>query len=83
MNHILINGEEILQNNIRGINAMSISEITGIPRPTVIRKINSLIKLNMVEMDKNKLLNIKFNNKSYKETSELQMKRLMIWVFHY
>ena len=64
--------EEILQNNIRGINAMSISEITGIPRPTVIRKINSLIKLNMVEMDKNKLLNIKFNNKSYKETSELQ-----------
>ena len=64
--------EEILQNNIRGINAMSISEITGIPRPTVIRKINYLIKLNMVEMDKNKLLNIKFNNKSYKETSELQ-----------
>ena len=64
--------EEILQNNIRGINAMSLSEITGIPRPTVIRKINSLIKLNMVEMDKNKLLNIKFNNKSYKETSELQ-----------
>ena len=64
--------EEILQNNIRGINAMSISEITGIPRPTVIRKINYLIKLNMVEMDKNKLLNVKFNNKSYKETSELQ-----------
>ena len=64
--------EDILQNNIRGINAMSISEITGIPRPTVIRKINSLIKLNMIEMDKNKLLNIKFNNKSYKETSELQ-----------
>ena len=64
--------EEILQNNIRGINAMSISEITGIPRPTVIRKINSLIKLNMIEMDKNKLLNVKFNNKSYKETSELQ-----------
>ena len=64
--------EDILQNNIRGINAMSISEITGIPRPTVIRKINSLIKLNMIEMDKNKLLNIKFNNKSLKETSELQ-----------
>ena len=63
--------EDILQNNIRGINAMSISEITGIPRPTVIRKVNSLIKLNMIEMDKNKLLNVKFNNKSYKETSEL------------
>ena len=26
----------------------------------------------MIEIDKNKLLNVKFNNKSYKETSELQ-----------
>ena len=64
--------EEILQSNIRGINAMSISEITGIPRPTAIRKIKSLIKFNMVDMDKNKLLHIKFNKKTFKETSKLQ-----------
>ena len=64
--------EEILQSNIRGINALSISEITGIPRPTVIRKISKLIKLNMIEMDKNKLLHVKFNKKSYDETSNLQ-----------
>ena len=64
--------EEILQSNIRGINAMSISEITGIPRPTAIRKIKSLIKFNLVDMDKNKLLHIKFNKKTFKETSKLQ-----------
>ena len=27
-----------------GLNAMSISELSGIPRPTVLRKLNSLIK---------------------------------------
>ena len=64
--------EEILQSNIRGINAMSISDITGIPRATVIRKLKKLINLNMIQLDKNKLLHIKFNNKSYKETSNLQ-----------
>ncbi len=64
--------DEILQSNIRGINAMSISEITGIPRPTTIRKIKSLIKLNMVNIDKNKLLHIKFDEKTLLETSKLQ-----------
>ena len=64
--------QEILQNNIRGINAMSISEITGVPRPTVIRKIKNLIDLKMVKMDKKKLLHIKFDQKSYNETSKLQ-----------
>ena len=64
--------KEILQSNERGINAMSISDITGIPRPTVIRKIKILIKMNMIEIDKNKLLFVKFNEKSFNETSKLQ-----------
>jgi len=34
-----------------GINAMSISEITGIPRATVIRKLNKLIKENFLKKD--------------------------------
>ena len=51
---------------------MSISEITGVPRPTVIRKIKNLIDLKMVKMDKKKLLHIKFDQKSYNETSKLQ-----------
>jgi DNA-binding Lrp family transcriptional regulator len=37
-----------------GINAMSISDITGIPRATVIRKLNKLIKENFLRIDKKK-----------------------------
>ena len=37
-----------------GINAMSISDITGIPRATVIRKLNKLIKENFLEIDNKK-----------------------------
>ena len=67
---------------------MSISDITGIPRPTVIRKIKNLIKLNMISIDKNKLLYIKFDEKSLKETSKLQnetindLSDLMVRVFN-
>ena len=31
--------DKIINKKIKGINAMSISEITGIPRPTLVRKI--------------------------------------------
>ncbi|WP_415314584.1 DeoR family transcriptional regulator [Candidatus Pelagibacter sp. Uisw_137] len=37
-----------------GINAMSISDITGIPRATVIRKLNKLIKENFLKIDSKK-----------------------------
>jgi len=38
-----------------GINAMSISDITGIPRATVIRKLNKLVKENFLTIDSKKL----------------------------
>ena len=37
-----------------GINAMSISDITGIPRATVIRKLNKLIKEKFLKVDSKK-----------------------------
>ena len=37
-----------------GVNAMSISDITGIPRATVIRKLNRLIKKNFLKIDNKK-----------------------------
>ena len=37
-----------------GINAMSISDITGIPRATVIRKLNKLVKENFLKKDEKK-----------------------------
>jgi DNA-binding Lrp family transcriptional regulator len=42
------------QKNEVGINAMSISEITGIPRATVIRKLNKLIKEKFLKIDDKK-----------------------------
>ena len=42
------------QKDAAGINAMSISEITGIPRATVIRKLNKLIKENFLKIDTKK-----------------------------
>ena len=40
--------------NIQGINAMSISDITGIPRATVIRKLKKLVKKNFLIINKKK-----------------------------
>ena len=37
-----------------GINAMSISELTGIPRATVVRKLNSLVKSDHLVINKKK-----------------------------
>ena len=42
------------QKDEAGINAMSISDITGIPRATVIRKLNKLIKENFLKIDSKK-----------------------------
>ena len=39
------------KDKIKGINAMSISDISGIPRPTVIRKLKKLIKENYLKID--------------------------------
>tara|TARA_B100001540_G_scaffold192996_1_gene170079 strand:- start:19 stop:990 length:972 start_codon:yes stop_codon:yes gene_type:complete len=48
--------EEVLNvGNKKGINAMSISELTGIPRPTVIRKLKILLKQKDIYKDKDNL----------------------------
>ena len=39
----------------KGINAMTISDLTGIPRPTVIRKLKILLKQKDIYKDKNNL----------------------------
>jgi len=53
-----------------GINAMSISDVTGIPRPTVIRKLNILLNKKYLNIDKRKLYHI--NNANYKKLSKQQ-----------
>tara|TARA_B100001250_G_scaffold409860_1_gene435063 strand:- start:1610 stop:2569 length:960 start_codon:yes stop_codon:yes gene_type:complete len=47
---------ELEKINSRGINTMSLAEITGIPRPTVSRKIKKLLKKNLAMIDEYKLI---------------------------
>ena len=59
----------------RGINAMSISDITGIPRATVIRKLQKLIKNKNLTIDKKK--HYRISGLFYKELMPLQHNVLM------
>ena len=40
---------------VQGLNAMTISELSGIPRPTALRKLNNLVKRKLVKKDKKSL----------------------------
>jgi DNA-binding Lrp family transcriptional regulator len=56
--------------NIQGVNAMSISEITGIPRATVVRKLKVLVKNNILSIDDKK--HYKLTGNSVKELVPIQ-----------
>ena len=62
----------MIKHKIRGINAMSISEITGIPRPTVVRKLKILVKNKYISYDKNKLINMDLSKKNFEEMARIQ-----------
>ena len=57
------------QKSETGVNAMSISDITGIPRATVIRKLNKLIKEKFLKVD---------NKKHYSSTGHHAQKLLEV-----
>ena len=50
-----------------GVNAMSISDITGIPRPTVVRKLKYLIKSNFLHINEKKLLTMNITGSTLKK----------------
>ena len=56
----------------KGINAMSLSDITGIPRPTVVRKLKYLIEHNYITINEKKLLFINIKGTTLKRSSDLQ-----------
>ena len=58
--------KEVMGSDSRGVNAMSISEITGIPRPTVVRKLKYLIDKKYLHINEKKL--ISFTNFSFFKT---------------
>lgn len=68
--------EEFVENSLKysstGINAMSIAELSGIPRATVVRKINGLLKKKLISINEKKLYSPKKTD--LKEFSELNKK---------
>ncbi|WP_440691467.1 MarR family transcriptional regulator [Candidatus Pelagibacter sp. HIMB1782] len=55
-----------------GLNSMSISDITGIPRPTVVRKVNYLIKKGYAKVDQKKLISVNIEKKVFSKTQKIQ-----------
>tara|TARA_B100000315_G_scaffold247549_1_gene276392 strand:+ start:5348 stop:6316 length:969 start_codon:yes stop_codon:yes gene_type:complete len=66
--------------NQKGINAMSISNLSGIPRGTVIRKLHWLVKKNVLTRDKKKLYTPKKMNKEIIANHEKTKKLLSIFI---
>ena len=64
--------KKVMGSDRRGMNAMSLSDITGIPRPTVVRKLKYLIDNNYLSINEKKLLFINIQGAKLKRSSELQ-----------
>ena len=59
-----------------GLNAMTISDLTGIPRPTVLRKLNKLINTKWITKDKTGLYKMSPNEKNYKNLNEVRIQNM-------
>ena len=70
-------GELIMGSDEIGVNAMSISEITGIPRPTVVRKLKYLIENNFLSINEKKLISLNIRENSEKRTTKLRNKNIL------
>ena len=64
--------EEIMGSDTKGVNAMSISDITGIPRPTVVRKLKWLIDKKFLTINDKKLISLNAKDSAFKDSKELQ-----------
>ena len=69
--------EDMVNANEVGVNTMSISEITHIPRPTVVRKLNYLLKNKYISVNKKKLFNVNMQDKTLTDTIKLQEKNVV------
>ena len=76
--------KKVMGSDGRGMNAMSLSDITGIPRPTVVRKLKYLTDNNYLTINEKKLLYINIQGTVLKRSSELQdanIKSLSSFIF--
>ena len=70
--------KEVQKTDQIGMNAFSIADITGIPRATVVRKLEFLLENKFIKIDKNKLYSFSVNTKSkqFKVIKKLQDKNM-------
>ncbi|WP_075503414.1 transcriptional regulator [Candidatus Pelagibacter communis] len=61
----------LMGSDTRGVNAMSISEITGIPRPTVVRKLKYLIDKKYLHINEKKLIVFDAKDSAFQKTSKM------------
>ena len=68
----------VILDNSLGLNAMSISDLTGIPRPTVLRKLNKLIKKKWISKDKKGLYKMNPSEKNYNDLNIIRLENTKI-----
>tara|TARA_Y100000590_G_scaffold451505_1_gene592996 strand:- start:1342 stop:2328 length:987 start_codon:yes stop_codon:yes gene_type:complete len=57
--------DEVTNLKAQGVNAMTISDLSGIPRPTVLRKLESLLKSKYIQKDKKNLYTLLKKNDDF------------------
>ena len=69
--------KELMGSDNRGVNAMSISEITGIPRPTVVRKLKYLIDKKYLHINEKKLITFDAKDSAFITTKGMVNKNMI------
>ena len=69
--------KEVMGSDGRGVNAMSISEITGIPRPTVVRKLKNLIDKKYLHINEKKLISFNAKDSAFITTKGMVNKNMI------
>ena len=69
--------KEIMGSDLRGVNAMSLSDIIGIPRPTVVRKLKWLIDNNFLTINDKKLISLDAKESAFTQTKEMQKQNFL------
>ena len=75
--NILSYHKALMGSDSRGVNAMSISEITGIPRPTVVRKLKYLIDKKYLQINEKKLISFNAKDSAFITTKGMVNKNML------
>ena len=69
--------KSVMGSDSKGVNAMSIAEITGIPRPTVVRKLKFLFDKKFLHINEKKLISINIKGIAFSKSTKLQSQNLL------